>query len=69
MSQITSSPKVLSMTGWALIILSLVPGLPKFSLIALGATWLFLGRSVLRSKVSQETVEREEAYRKELRCV
>jgi flagellar biosynthesis protein FlhA len=65
-SQITSSPKVLSMTGWALIILSLVPGLPKFSLISLGATWLFLGRSVLRSKVSQETVEREEAYRKEL---
>jgi flagellar biosynthesis protein FlhA len=65
-SQITSSPKVLTITGWALVLLSLVPGLPKLSLMALGGMWLFLGRSVQKSRILQEAGEKEEAYRKEL---
>ena len=64
-SQITSSPKVLSMTGWAYHTSS-VPGLPKFSLISWG-NLAVSGRSVLRSKVSQETVERKKPTEKSLR--
>ena len=65
-SQIASTPRVLSITGGALLALTLVPGFPKISLIILGLIWMFLGRTVEKSKLVTESKEREEAYRKEL---
>lgn len=64
--QLTASPRVLSMTGWSLIILGMIPGLPKLPLIGLGAIWLLLGRSAGKAQALKETEEREEAYRREL---
>ena len=64
--QVLSTPKVLSITGGALLALALVPGFPKPSLVILGIVWLFLGRMVEKSKLVTESKEREEAYRKEL---
>ncbi|HHY11833.1 MAG TPA: flagellar biosynthesis protein FlhA [Firmicutes bacterium] len=65
-SQIAASPRVLAMTGWALVILGLVPGLPKVSFMGLGAVWLFLSKSAGEAQVSREGEAREEAYRREL---
>ena len=64
--QVLSTPKVLSITGGALLALALVPGFPKPSLVILGIVWLLLGRMVEKSKLVTESKEREEAYRKEL---
>jgi len=64
--QVLSTPKVLSITGGALLALALVPGFPKPSLVILGIVWLLLGRMVEKSKLITESKEREEAYRKEL---
>ncbi len=64
--QVLSTPKVLSITGGALLVLAMIPGFPKPSLIILGIVWLFLGRMVETSKLATESKEREEAYRKEL---
>jgi flagellar biosynthesis protein FlhA len=64
--QVFSAPKVLSITGGALLALALVPGFPKVSLIILGIIWLFLGRTVENSKLVTEAKEREDAYKKEL---
>lgn len=65
-NQLTASPRVLSMTGWALIALGMIPGLPKLPLICLGALWLLLGKSADKARALREAEEREEAYRKEL---
>lgn len=65
-SQITSSPRVLTMTGGALLALSLVPGLPKIPLMVLGAIWLLMGSSVRKARMTMEEARREEAYKKEI---
>lgn len=65
-SQMTLSPKVLGITGWALIVLGLVPGLPKAAFLALGVMWLFLSRSAAQAQIAREAQAREEAYRKQL---
>jgi flagellar biosynthesis protein FlhA len=65
-SQLTSSPKVLTFTGAALIALSVIPGLPKLPLIVLGLIWLGTGRTVTRARLTEDTVRKEEEYRKEL---
>ena len=65
-SQITLSPRVLGITGWALVVLGLVPGLPKAAFLSLGGAWLFLSRSASQAHLAREAAVREEAYRKEL---
>ncbi len=65
MAQLTSSPKALNTTGGALIALALVPGMPKLPLIALGAVWILAGQAVARTRASQESEKREEAYKRE----
>ncbi len=65
-SQIAASPKALGMTGIALIVLALVPGLPKISLMGLGSVWLFLSKTAQQAQSFRESKEREEAYIKEL---
>ncbi len=64
--QMTQSPRVLGITGWALIALGLVPGLPKVAFLALGGAWLFLSRSASGAQVAREAAAREELYKKEL---
>lgn len=66
LKQLTASPKVLTYTGWALIVLSLIPGLPKLPMISLGALWLLVGLSVQRARSTTEQSKREEAYKKEV---
>lgn len=65
-SQITLSPRVLGITGWALVVLALVPGLPKAAFLSLGGAWLLLSRSAGQAQIAREAAAREEAYRKEL---
>ncbi|HHW18195.1 MAG TPA: flagellar biosynthesis protein FlhA [Firmicutes bacterium] len=65
-TQMTSSPRVLTLTGGALLVLSVVPGIPKIPFLALGLIWLFLGTSVRKSREALEREKREEAYRKEI---
>ncbi len=64
--QLTGSSKALSITGGALMVLSLVPGLPKLPLIILGGLWIAMGASVSRAKVTADKEKREEAYRREM---
>lgn len=64
--QLTSSPRVLAYTGVALLILCLVPGLPKIPLLGLGGFWLVTGFLVSRTRSEEERQEREEMLRKEL---
>ena len=63
--QLGSSPVVLTTTGGALMVLALVPGMPKLPLVALGAVWILAGQAVARSRSSQESQKREEAYKRE----
>ncbi|MEX0974434.1 MAG: flagellar biosynthesis protein FlhA [Bacillota bacterium] len=63
--QLGSSPVVLTTTGGALVVLALVPGMPKLPLVALGAVWILAGQAVARSRSSQEAQKREEAYKRE----
>lgn len=63
--QITSDPRALKMTGFALIGLALVPGLPTIPLLCLGGVWLLLSSSVERARMRQEAALREaESQRK-----
>jgi flagellar biosynthesis protein FlhA len=64
-AQLSASPKVLTTTGGALIVLGIVPGMPKLPMFALGAIWIIAGQAVARSKASVESQKREEAYRRE----
>lgn len=66
LSQLSASPKVLTFTGWALIALSLVPGLPKLPMVVLGVLWLLIGASVQKAKATMEKDKQEEAYKKEV---
>lgn len=64
--QLTGSSKALGITGGALMVLSLVPGLPKLPLIILGGLWLAVGASVGRTRATADKERREEAYRQEM---
>lgn len=64
--QMTASPRVLYMTGGALIAISVVPGIPKVPLLILGALWLAMGFSARVVNLKSESREREELYRKEI---
>lgn len=64
--QMTLSPRVLGITGWALVVLALVPGMPKAAFLCLGGAWLLLSRSAKDSQLAREVAAREESYRKEL---
>ncbi|MGI6662973.1 MAG: flagellar biosynthesis protein FlhA [Bacillota bacterium] len=63
--QLMASPRVLTTTGGALVVLGLVPGLPKAPMFVLGAIWILAGMSVSKSHEAQEKEKREEAYRRE----
>lgn len=62
--QLFASPKVLTTTGGALLVLGLVPGLPKAPMFVLGAIWIVAGMSVSRAHEAQEREKREEAYKR-----
>lgn len=64
--QLSAYPKVLIFTGWALIALSVIPGLPKLPLICLGGIWLAVGLSVQKARKTTERDKQEEAYKKEI---
>lgn len=66
MSQLSASPKVLSITGGAMVVLSVVPGLPKIPLLLLGILWLAMSSVARRARVSEEKARQEELYRKEV---
>lgn len=65
-SQITSSPRVLIITGASLMGMAVLPGLPKIPMLVLGALWIWLGYTVRRSREEQERQKREESYRREM---
>ncbi len=64
--QLSASPKVLTFTGSALVVLALVPGLPKLPLLLLGGLWIAVGSSVNRARSSLEKDKREEVMKKEV---
>ncbi|HHX29577.1 MAG TPA: flagellar biosynthesis protein FlhA [Firmicutes bacterium] len=63
--QLMASPRVLTITGGALVVLGLIPGLPKAPMFVLGAIWILAGASVSKSWEAHEKEKREEAYRRE----
>ncbi len=65
-TQLTGSPKALSITGWALIVLSLIPGFPKLPFITLGCIWLAMAATSGRVRLQEEKEKQEESLRKNM---
>ena len=55
-SQLTSTPKALMMTGVVLLVLGLVPGLPKMSFFVLAITCILIGR-IIKTDEKEEGIE------------
>ena len=55
-NQLTSAPVALMMTGVVLVVLGLMPGLPKLAFFTLAGTCIFIGK-MLKKEVVKEDVE------------